>query len=298
MLPNFLIIGAQKSGTTAIAHYLSQHPQIYMSPLKEPGFFDFESSPPNFNGPGDQKLYSGAITNLNDYHKLFEGASNEIAIGEATTWYLYSRRAPKLIKSYIPDVKLIVVLRNPIDRAYSAYMHAVRDNREYLDFEAALQVEDERINDNWEYLWHYQKIGFYSEQIERYLSEFDKKQFKFFLFEDFKQDPQKLISSIYDFIGVEQTALPGKVERFNVSGKKRSILLDNFLKDTSLAKQIIRPFMPKDFRRSLAKKARLLNLQKQDLPQHIRKRLRDTYREDVLKLQKIIGRDLTHWLNT
>lgn len=295
-MPNFILIGAQKSGTTAIAHYLAQHPQVFMSPIKEPGFFDFEGEPPGFKGPGDQELYSSIVTNLGGYSKLFEHASDEVAIGEATTWYLYSQKAPGRIKHYIPNVKLIAVLRNPIDRAYSAYMHAVRDNRESLDFIDALKIEEKRISDNWEYLWHYSKIGYYSEQLQRYFSEFDQEQLRFYLFEDLNENPESLLRSIFHFLDVDQEFMPAEFKHLNVSGKKRSRFIDRLLKDSSPVKQVMKPLMPTGLRRSLASKVRSLNLQKIECPPEARVHLRNVFKEDILRVQEMIGRDLSHWL--
>ena len=129
VLPNFLIIGAAKSGTTSLYSYLNQHPQVYFSPFKEPRFFALEGKEVNYQGPS-QVVNQKAINTIDEYEKLFAGVTDEVAIGEASTLYLYSPEAPAKIKQYIPQVKLIAILRNPIDRAYSGYCHLVRDGYE------------------------------------------------------------------------------------------------------------------------------------------------------------------------
>ena len=295
-LPNFLLIGAQKAGTTALSHYLTQHPQIYMSSIKEPGFFDFENEPPSFKGPGDLALYTSVVTTLDDYSKLFDQVSNEIAIGEATTWYLYSKKAPERIKHYLPDAKLIAILRNPIDRAYSGFMHAIRDERETLEFAEALAIEDQRIADNWEYLWRYRKMGFYSEQLERYFANFSRDQIRVYLHEDLCENPQGLLQDIFDFLGVDQDHLPEVFTRLNISGRKKSKLVDELLKDTNLIKQIAKPLLPSKLRQQLANRVRTLNSVKNECPIKIRLELLETYKEDIIKVQELIGRDLSRWL--
>ncbi|NER78126.1 MAG: sulfotransferase domain-containing protein [Leptolyngbya sp. SIO1D8] len=295
-LPNFLLIGAQKAGTTSLSHYLSQHPQIYMSPTKEPGFFDFENQPPNFKGPGDQELYSSVVTTLEDYVELFDSVEHESAIGEATTWYLYSKRAPERIKHHIPDVKLIAVLRNPVDRAYSGFMHAVRDNRENLSFSDALALEEQRINDNWEYLWRYQTMGFYAEQLERYFAIFKPEQIRIYLHEDLCENPTGLLQDIFPFLGVSQDHLPEVFTRLNISGKTKSKLLDGLLQDSNPIKQFAKPFFPSKLRKQLANRVRTLNAIKHECPINVRLQLIETYQEDILRVQKLIGRDLSHWL--
>ena len=121
-MPNFLIIGAAKSGTTALYHSLKQHPQIYMSPVKEPRFFAFEGETPRFCGPGDDRFVRKFVTNFEDYLRLFEAVTDQIAIGEASTVYLtMSETSSRRIRHHLPHAKLIAVLRHPADRAYSQY---------------------------------------------------------------------------------------------------------------------------------------------------------------------------------
>jgi len=159
-MPNFLIIGAPKSGTTSLAQYLGQHPEVYISPKKEPYFFAFENEQVDFLGPGiqgkDHIINSAVVVDLEEYRRLFQGVSNEVAIGEASTLYLSFPKAAERIKYHIPDVKLIAILRDPADRAYSGFMHSLRDNCEPIaDFAQALAAEEERIKLNWGPLWRY-----------------------------------------------------------------------------------------------------------------------------------------------
>ena len=187
-LPNFLIIGAAKGGTTSIAEYLKQHPQIYISPIKEPFFFSLEGQKPSFCGPGDQHAFSLAVTDIADYRQLFEGVKNEVAIGEASTTYLYTSHSAEKIYQYIPQVKLIAVLRNPVERAYASYLHLVRDGYEtIMDFSEALNQEQQRIHDNWMLLWHYKQVGFYYSQLKHYFNRFNPQQIKVYLYDDLKQ---------------------------------------------------------------------------------------------------------------
>ena len=167
-LPNFLIIGAAKAGTTSLYRYLEQHPEVYMSPVKEPKFFALGGERLDYRGPGDEARMRGAsVTSLEDYRELFRGVSTETAVGEASTLYLYSERAAARIKHHVPDVKLIAVLRNPVDRAYSDFLHLVRDGIEPLtDFPQALEAEESRIRSRWAPMWHYRRRGFYHPQLK------------------------------------------------------------------------------------------------------------------------------------
>ena len=155
-MPTFLIIGAMKAGTTSLYHYVGQHPQIYMSPVKEPQFFTFENEALDFHGPGDWHITHQIVKDLENYRKLFQGVTEERAIGEASTVYLYSSRTAERIHSYIPDAKLIAILRDPVERAYSNYVQAIHSDREPLDdFLQAFREEQNRIRKKWLYFWHY-----------------------------------------------------------------------------------------------------------------------------------------------
>ncbi len=297
-LPNFLIIGAQKAGTTSLYHYLEQHPQIYMSPVKEPGFFDFEGEKPNFCGPGDRDLYSHVTTDIEAYRRLFQEASNEIAIGEATTWYLYSQKAPERIGHYIPNAKLIVILRNPVDRAYSSFMHAIRDSREPLtDFAQALQAEEARIEKNWEYLWRYKDMGFYSVQLKRYFEKFDRHQIKVYLYEDLNNNPAELLKNIFQFLGVDRNFIPEVFTRLNISGIRKNKAIDALLDDNNPVKNFLRPLLPVRVRKRIANHLRTNNFVKPSCSPDIQKELIEVFREDILALQNLIERDLSKWLN-
>ena len=150
--PSFLIVGAQKSGTTSLYHYLSQHPQVFMSSVKEPNFFAFEGQQVDYRGPAGQpasiNLYS--VTDWDDYQRLFADAGAAVALGEASTLYMAVPGTAERIRQRIPDVRIIAILRDPVDRAFSSYLHCRRTGREpYAEFETALQHERERIADNW-----------------------------------------------------------------------------------------------------------------------------------------------------
>ena len=298
-MPNFLIFGAQKSGTTTLADHLSKHPQVYMSPMKEPGFFDFENRTPDFKGPKDKELYQHMVTDLAAYQGLFSGVTDEQAIGEATTWYLYSQQAPVRIKHYLPDVKLIAILRNPVDRAYSAFLHARRDDRETVhNFVEALDQEDARIAQNWEYLWRYKQMGFYFPQLSRYFEQFPPAQIRIYLFDDLSARPTELLDDICDFLEIDAALMPEISKRYNVSGIPKNRLLHNLVvSQDSLVKRAIRPFIPSEaVRQQIRSRISKRNLSKPEMSAEAREKLVGVYREDVAKLETLIDRDLSHWL--
>ena len=302
VMPNFLMIGAPKSGTSSIYNYLQQHPQIYMSPEKEPHFFTLENEKIDFQGPGDEGRFDNAVTQLEDYLKLFDGVSEEIAIGEASTTYLSSVKAPERINHYIPNAKLIAVLRNPIDAAYASFLHLVRDGDEPLiDFALALQAEEQRISQNWEGIWHYTKRGLYSVQLKRYFDVFKPEQIKVYLYEDFKSNPVKILQNIFVFLGVEHTFTPDMSSKYNVSGMPKYPVLNKFMVKPNALKSTINTLLPQEFRGYLAHQLKNWNFnqfQKPQMPVEVREKLSREYREDILQLQDLIQQDLGHWLES
>jgi hypothetical protein len=295
-MPNFLIIGAMKAGTTALYSYLKQHPEIYMSPVKEPNFFAFESERLNFSAPQDKKgINRTSITSIDSYRALFLGVTSEKAIGEASHWYLYSPKAPGRIQHHVPKMKLIVVLRDPVERAYSQFLHFIRDGQEPLtDFARALQEEETRIRNNWAF-GRYASRGFYHAQLIRYFDAFDRSQIKIYLYEDFRDDPNGVLPDTFRFLGVNEAFVPEMSVRPNVSGVPNNRALHALLTKPERIKAILKPYLsPKVLR--FARALRDRNLAKPQLAQEERRQMVEVYREDILQLQDLIGRDLSKWL--
>jgi len=296
-MPNFLVIGEARCGTTALYHCLKQHPQIYMSPVKEPKFFAYEGEELDFRGPGDMKAHRTAITDLESYRALFNGVADERAVGEVSPVYLYSHKAPERIGHHIPDSKLIAILRHPAERAYSSFLKLVRDNREPLtDFAQALEQEPQRIRDNWEPFWFYKLRGFYSGNVERYFEFFGRERVRIYLHDDYIADPVGLFQDIFRFLGVDHTFVPDVSRQRNLSGVPKSRVLDAFLRDPNPIKSALTPLLPAGLRGRLSKSLKSKNLVKPPFPPEVRKQLIDEYRPDILKLQELINKDLSQWL--
>lgn len=293
LMPNFIIIGTAKAGTTSLCNYLAQHPQIYMSPIKEPHFFSFEKKDLKFNGPGDREISKKFITNIQDYYGLFKNVSEEKAIGEASSTYLYISKAAERIHRVIPETRLIVILRNPVDRAYASYLHLVRDGRESTsDFAIALQLEKERIKNNWMPLWHYLNRGFYYSQLKRYFDLFDSTKIKIYLYEDFQKKNLAVVQDIFQFLEVDSTFTPNIVTKFNVSGIPKNRKLQKIFNTSGFYKTIVKKILPAN----LKQKIRVSNLSKPKLSDSIRVELKKIYREDILLVQSLIKKDLAIWL--
>jgi hypothetical protein len=301
-LPNFLIIGAAKAGTNALYHYLRQHPQVYMSPWKEPKFFAFESEADlGFRAANgrDAPVNASVILDQAEYEELFDDASDELARGEASTHYLYVEKSPARIKALIPDARLIAVLRNPVDRAFSSYQHLVRDDLEPLDFGAALDAEPQRIAEHYAYLYRYTDLGFYSEQLDRYEKSFPESQLCVLLYDDLRSDPEGTCRRIFSFLGVDEHFVPDMSGEYNRSGVPKNRVMHRVLNPSAPMKRRLWNVTPRFAReRLLDAQTRMVNrnLQRQTMPEPERDRLRDVFREEVGRLETRLGRDLSHWL--
>ncbi len=292
-MPNFLIIGAAKAGTTALHEYLQQHPQIYLTPNKETNFFAFEGEDLNFKGPGDELLKDFSITDLDTYQAEFAGVTKELAIGEACPAYLYHPQAAVRIKQYIPDARLIVILRNPVTRAYANFLHTVRDDREtHRDFALALQDEATRIDSNWEWFWHYIQLGYYGKQLQHYYEIFAPSQIKVYLYEDLRENAIALLQDIFRWLEVDDTFVPDMALRPNKSGMPKNKLLHQILTKPNPLKTRLKPLFPAKIRQKIQHQ----NLNTPQISQEVRQQLLDLYRPDILQCQDLINRDLSAWL--
>jgi len=298
-LPNFLILGAAKSGTTSLYSYLRQHPDVFMPEIKEPRYFAYVGDPPAMNGPGDPQANEKAVFSLDAYRALFEAVDGETAIGEASPNYLYSETAPEHIHDLLPKARFFVLLRNPVDRAYSHFLHLYRSGREPLEsFSEALEAEEKRRKKGWEWSWHYREMGFYHRQLQRYLSIFDRDRVTVYLFEDFVEDPVSVTKDVYRRLGVDERFNPDTSLQHRSTGVPRSNRFQSFLHNSDhILRRLSRYVLPKSVRDRWLVRLKNANLHKPPLPKEVRGQLVQEFRTDVLKLQDLIGQDLSNWLS-
>jgi hypothetical protein len=296
-LPNFFIIGAAKAGTTALYEYLKQHPQIFMALVKEPKFFAFQNEALAFAGPGDMEAQRNVVTDLFAYENLFRGAGGARAIGEASVIYLYSEQACARIRHYVPDAKLIAVLRNPVERAFSNYLMNVRDGRETLEFADALAAEEKRIRENWEFIWHYTRAGFYFQQLRRYYDAFPSAQLHIILHEDLEQAPLRVTQETFAFLEVNPSFQPDVWVKHNVSTavpKWRYRIPRRTLR--SRPARWLKPYLPARAQRKMEQVLQQRDKPRPAMQPQVRRHLQALFREDILALQDLIRRDLSAWL--
>jgi hypothetical protein len=310
--PNFFIVGAPKAGTTSLYHYLDQHPDIYMSPLKEPSHFSLEVRPENFepalqpqarrdeeavrnylNGPMDQKRFSGIVRNWDDYLRLFAATSDQKAIGEASVCYLWSKTAPRAIASRLPDARIIIVLRNPSDRAFSQYLHNIPDGVVSTSFRNHLDASLHRTGNGFGVLHPFLEFGQYADQIQRYFDVFPSEQVGIWLYEDTKRP--EFLSEVLRFLQVDSTFTLDTTTRHLQPQLPRITGISQTLRRRGIWTKLknLTPAPLKPFVRNLAyRKTASAKMSAED-----RAFLIYYYEEDILKLAKLLNRDLSSWLH-
>lgn len=213
--PDLFIVGAAKSGTSSLAYYISQHPDVEMCQQKEPNYFALANMDLHrMNGPasGDtlyKRLYTGSVTSTVDYLKLFSDLSQNALIAEASVRYLYSDKAASLIHSVVPNAKIVIILREPARRAWSHYgMMKYLFNLEPLTWHAALIAESSRISAGWDFDWHYRCVGMYAPQVKRYVDLFGHDQVKIYWHNEFALSPETVLHDIFCFSGLDPSFMP------------------------------------------------------------------------------------------
>lgn len=312
-LPNFFVVGAAKAGTTSLYYYLKQHPEIYMSPIKEPHFFskdinvnlfrkDYRKSvsidtKSYFSKPKLKELHSVFITEYEDYVKLFREVKDEKAIGEASGSYLYSKVAAREIYKFNPNSKIIIILRDPIERAYSHYiMDLMSGFTDKADFIKEVINDYNKPQKGWGISNLYIELGLYYEQVKRYLEVFPKENVKIILYDDYKNQTEKVLKEIFSFLDVDSNFLPDISKKYNIGAVPKYLKFNKMVREIYLE---IRSFVPQ----------RILNILREiyanvfwernykTISNEERKILLEFFRDDIEKLSNLIEKDLTIWLS-
>lgn len=309
-LPNFLLVGAVKSGSTSLYFWLKQHPEIFMSPVKEPCYFlpnhsyylRLKQHPEIF-----YFLPGRGYDNWGDYVNLFSNAVDKKAIGEASVDYLYCPESPQRILDELGRVRILISLRNPVDRAYSLYLMMVREGYELMDtFENALTVEELRFNSKEfqekctfyfpDYL--YFRSGLYYQQVKRYIDTFGKDRVMIILFDDMVSNPIHTYKHICRFLQVDDSFTPD-LGHYHKAAYPHSLRLQRFLRNKFLRDPFSHHLLSVNFRERIRDALITLNAARDAPPmsKSTREMLISKYKSDICCLSELICKDLTHWVS-
>jgi hypothetical protein len=300
-LPDFLLMGAPKAGTTALHAALAQHPELFLSPVKEPKYYLCgDSPPPAYRGPGDAHSNQEWIWQRQRYLDLFEGAGEDQLAGESTPFYLYQRDARRRIATDLPAARLVAVLRDPVDRAYSNWMHLWADGLEpCADVVEACEREKQRIDEGWAPFWHYRGLGMYGRQLDDLFQHFPAEQVLVVRYRTLVEDPRRALNRVCAFLGVATdvvTSIPAGNSRPFVNPSRRTTVLGPVVRAGASAgrflppeawRRVSRPIIGQLHQRGHSARPRLTVEQSE--------RLREPFLEDIELLEKVTGGDYADW---
>ena len=299
-MPDFLVIGAPKAGTTALHAALARHPGLYMSPVKEPKFFLSDGPPPTKGGPGDALTYREHIWRRPDYEALFDPAPAGTLRGESTPLYLYDRAAMRRIRAALPDARLIVIVRDPVERAHSNWTHLWSAGLEPVgDFVRACGEEERRIAAGWASFWHYAGLGRYGEQLEYLFTIFPREQVLVLRYRLLVDEPEQTLDEICAFLGVQQGVL-AEIPRHNVTAHPEPTLTHRAVSLAQRAGNAVGTFVPGltaatltgPLERFLQRHSR----ERQPLDWQQRQELLPRFEDDIKRLEKVLDESFEDWL--
>jgi hypothetical protein len=300
VLPNFFVAGAPKAGTTALHAALARHPELYLSAVKEPKFFLTDGPPPDQGGPGDAKTYREHVWRLADYEALFDAAPPGALLGESTPFYLFSQAAQRRIRALVPQARMIIVLRDPIERAHSNWAHLWSAGLDPIDdFVRACEAEDRRVAAGWADFWRYKRLGLYGEQLQHLYSVFPPDQVLMLRYRDLLENPAGALNRICAFLGVSQGMI-SDLPRENVTAHPDQTRRHRYLSKVLRAGSAITTALPSHPAKAVMDRLEG-SLQQGAAPRRPptweqRQALIPFFESDVRMLEDVTGDDFSGWL--
>jgi hypothetical protein len=299
-LPDFFVAGAPKAGTTALHAALAQHPELYLSAVKEPKFFLTDGPPPSQGGPGDAKTYGEHVWRRSDYEALFDAAPAGTLRGESTPFYLYRHDAQRRIKALVPHARLIIVVRDPVERAHSNWTHLWSAGLDPIDdFIQACAAEDQRVDSGWADFWHYKRIGLYGQQIQHLYTVFPREQVLVLRYRDLVEDPPWTLDRICGFLDVRHGIID-QLPRENVTAHPEQTRRHQHLSRVLRVGSAITTRLPGHPGREVIDRLES-SLQEGAAPRRPltwaeRQALLSYFETDIRLLEEVTGQDFSLWL--
>ena len=308
-LDYFYIVGAAKSGTTSLYHYLDKHPDVYMSPIKEPHYFCKDIRSENFNRRYQkevcfdidkylekmvlEKKHIAYIDSFEKYSQLFREQINEKIAGEASTGYLYSEVAAEKIYKFNSDAKIVIVLRNPIERAFSHWIMDLRSSNVCRSsFCEAIREDQDSTRKGWGKSHLYIEIGLYHKQVKRYLDVFPREKVLILFYDELRDNPTDFFKKLFNFLKIEYLSID-VTQRYNSASIPKYTTLNAIMKKIRL-NQLATKYFPESIKKkvknALSTSDNLLKLTTDD-----RANTLSYFEADIMSFEKLIGRDLSAW---
>lgn len=290
MLPNFIVIGAAKAGTTSLHWYLTEHPQVFMTSAKDPSYFAYGVDDQGRLLWGEPEYHNLRVRSLGEYESLFAEAGDASAIGEASTMYLECPQSAGRIRELLPAARIVCSIRHPVDRAYSDYVMDLRHRGRRFDPARDLTATSSwaRPDSRW------MRIGRYHEQLARYYDAFPRDQVCVVLFDDLKRDPLGFMQEVYRFLNVDPAFVPDFATPHAPGGIPASPMLERIF--VRGGKSAVRTWVPKPAANWLRRLRTKTFRAPPPLPKELKKELTRHFEDDIARTSELIGRNLDHWL--
>lgn len=287
-LPNFFIVGAPKAGTTSLYFYLKRHPDVFMSPVKEPNFFSYDETI-------KQNLYhkEKGIRTFEAYQNLFaEANGHHKAIGEASVSYLFYPSVPDKIKEKVSDAKIIISLRNPIDRCYSHYF--MEHKLGYVS-ESLENIVFKKSKHKFTHLYYQQfvELGMYYQQVKRYIDTFGRENVRIYIYEDLDKSVHSMATDLFNFLKVKDLHLDELNNKYNTFSTPRNPIF-RFIYAQKRLRTFARQLVPKQSIERI-KNIFLTKEKKQEVNPLTVEELKRIYKPDIIELEKLLNRNLSTW---
>jgi len=316
--PNFFLVGAPKAGSTSLYYHLRQHPDIYMSPMKEPFYFCSDFRPENYSpsfktqaldgiertqrylhGPMDEIVGGGMVCDWEDYLRLFAAAGTQRAVGEASVCYMVSQTAAGAIATRCPHAKILMVLRSPADRAFSQYLHIFSGGHVTGSFQQYVKACLRHSGEGFGLHEPFLEMGFYAAQVQRYLHHFPRNQIGIWIYEEHLADPREFLRQIYRFLEVDESFQPDTSTRYHqprvpkVAAFARAL---QWARMTSFSRKVLPPPIRGGLRSLFLRDVFYRSPGAVTMSAADRALMHEFYAGDVRKLETILNRDLSGWL--
>ncbi|KAB2814835.1 sulfotransferase [Phaeocystidibacter luteus] len=297
MNPNFFLIGVAKAGTTAVFENLKNSSDVFFPHVKEPKHLSVKGLTFPFKGPGDDEAEKNIVKERTAYLSLFEEANANYACDASVDSFYYADTCINEISKLCTHPKIVLILRNPYERMYSAYQHLVRDGREQLSFAEALKAEELRISENYEFIWHYLNASLYADRLAKWKSAFPD--MLVLLKDDLDSDPNSFYSTLCNYLEIPIPEVSNI--RFNSSGKPKNALLHRFLNSTDnpafqFTKRMVRSVVGGRATYLLKSRINSQNLVKEGVVSSDYDLVVGRVNEDITRTSEIIGRRMDQWL--
>lgn len=292
---NFLVVGTAKAGTTSLFHSIKNHPKIFIPEQKEMNFFNSDHFDTKIGATDkftdDYNYRPAPIKDVEEYLKFYKGIDNDIMCGDITPTYLYNYKysIPAIKKHCSEDVKIIIILRNPVDRTYSHYFHSIREGWEKYPFFKAINSEEERLKKNYSYRYSYKEYGNYFKQVKAFQENFQN--VKIYFFEELFTD--EFYNDFFNFIDVSPIKI-SKTEKMNSTGLPKSKIIQRFLDLCRSNKKVVKFFKKLGFE-PIYLKIKYSNLKKPTMDSKSKIFLKNYFKSDLMKLEKLLGKNFSHW---